>query len=280
MRFKKALILLFPAGLLQGCVAAIGLAGLAAGAAGLTQIVNLARDQFPDIDFNQQAPVEVTYSGGMSSVWNAVIDTLLQEGEQIEFSDKDSGIIRTAESTLNDSNWIEKGLAFSSFKYRYNIVVRSNSRGVGVAVNLAFVEEKVFFANKQKNLPEATNMMRHIFYDALNKKARPQWAKMPDRPDEAIRYAPASREVKGNTSDYTSNSRRNSSDTYSSPQRTGADTVRQAQQALNAAGFDSGRPDGKAGPRTRNAVRKYQKAKGLPISGELDAATLRALGVQ
>lgn len=46
------------------------------------------------------------------------------------------------------------------------------------------------------------------------------------------------------------------------------------------AGFDPGPPDGTLGPKTREALRRYQHTKGLPATGELDAPTLDALGVR
>jgi membrane-bound lytic murein transglycosylase B len=39
------------------------------------------------------------------------------------------------------------------------------------------------------------------------------------------------------------------------------------QTALNARGFDSGTPDGMAGPATRDALRRYQRSVGLPADG-------------
>ncbi|MGI4777569.1 MAG: lytic murein transglycosylase [Janthinobacterium lividum] len=39
------------------------------------------------------------------------------------------------------------------------------------------------------------------------------------------------------------------------------------QRALSASGFDSGEPDGVAGPATRAAVRAYQRSAGLPADG-------------
>jgi len=39
------------------------------------------------------------------------------------------------------------------------------------------------------------------------------------------------------------------------------------QTALNERGFDSGTPDGLAGPATRNALRRYQRSVGLPADG-------------
>lgn len=67
------------------------------------------------------------------------------------------------------------------------------------------------------------------------------------------------------------------------PQTTAPQTptniVRQAQQALNAAGYNVGIPDGRAGRQTLNALRKFQAARHLALSGKFDKATLSALGL-
>jgi photosystem II stability/assembly factor-like uncharacterized protein len=57
------------------------------------------------------------------------------------------------------------------------------------------------------------------------------------------------------------------------------DMVKRAQEALNAAGYDVGTPDGAAGTRTVSAIRGFQADRGIPISGALDDATLTALGL-
>jgi photosystem II stability/assembly factor-like uncharacterized protein len=57
------------------------------------------------------------------------------------------------------------------------------------------------------------------------------------------------------------------------------DTIRRAQQALNAAGYSVGVPDGRAGTKTLTALRKFQVAKRINVTGRFDAATLSALGV-
>jgi peptidoglycan hydrolase-like protein with peptidoglycan-binding domain len=53
--------------------------------------------------------------------------------------------------------------------------------------------------------------------------------------------------------------------------------VRQAQMHLRAAGYYPGPIDGHLGPRTRAALRAYQRAHGLPQTGTLDRATSHAL---
>lgn len=55
--------------------------------------------------------------------------------------------------------------------------------------------------------------------------------------------------------------------------------IRTAQQALNQFGFNAGSIDGIIGNRTRAAIAEFQTSKGLPVSRQLDAATIEALGV-
>lgn len=58
-----------------------------------------------------------------------------------------------------------------------------------------------------------------------------------------------------------------------------ADTVRKVQEALNAAGYDCGTPDGVAGSGTRAAIEKYQTDKALTVTGAITDELLGALGI-
>jgi hypothetical protein len=53
--------------------------------------------------------------------------------------------------------------------------------------------------------------------------------------------------------------------------------VGQAQELLKEAGFNPGPLDGLLGPRTREALRRYQASHGLPETGVLDEATQESL---
>src|SRR2546423_8834946 len=57
------------------------------------------------------------------------------------------------------------------------------------------------------------------------------------------------------------------------------DSVQRAQEALNAAGYHLGEPDGKPGPATTAALKKFQDDRHLPVTGKLDSITLAALGI-
>ncbi|MFS8087417.1 MAG: peptidoglycan-binding protein, partial [Acidobacteriota bacterium] len=57
------------------------------------------------------------------------------------------------------------------------------------------------------------------------------------------------------------------------------DIVRLAQEALERAGYEIGVTDGQLGPRTVAAIKRFQTDRYLPVSGQLDEATIAALGV-
>lgn len=57
------------------------------------------------------------------------------------------------------------------------------------------------------------------------------------------------------------------------------DVVRLAQEALERAGYEIGVADGQMGPRTVAAIKRFQTDRYLTVSGQLDEATVAALGV-
>ncbi len=61
--------------------------------------------------------------------------------------------------------------------------------------------------------------------------------------------------------------------------RSNTATIKRAQEALNAAGYNVGTPDGAAGTRTVATIRKFQADKNIPVSGKLDSVTVSALGL-
>ncbi len=55
--------------------------------------------------------------------------------------------------------------------------------------------------------------------------------------------------------------------------------VTAVQTALNARGYDAGPTDGALGPKTRAAIRGYQSAEGLPVTGQIDQTLLTGLQI-
>jgi peptidoglycan hydrolase-like protein with peptidoglycan-binding domain len=56
-----------------------------------------------------------------------------------------------------------------------------------------------------------------------------------------------------------------------------SDDVRQVQQELQKRGFNVGTVNGVMGTQTKDAVKQFQQAEGLPATGELDQKTKDAL---
>ena len=52
-----------------------------------------------------------------------------------------------------------------------------------------------------------------------------------------------------------------------------------AQQSLKEKGYDAGKPDGRWGPKTEEALRSFQSANGIDATGQLDYPTMVALGI-
>jgi peptidoglycan hydrolase-like protein with peptidoglycan-binding domain len=62
-------------------------------------------------------------------------------------------------------------------------------------------------------------------------------------------------------------------------QQASLDAVRKLQQSLNEKGHDAGKEDGLIGPKTESALRDFQQSQGMQATGEIDAETLTALGI-
>lgn len=57
-------------------------------------------------------------------------------------------------------------------------------------------------------------------------------------------------------------------------------SVKQVQEKLSEQGYDVGPVDGIFGPKTQQALRKFQQDKGVQPTGQIDQQTMAALGIQ
>ena len=55
--------------------------------------------------------------------------------------------------------------------------------------------------------------------------------------------------------------------------------LRKVQQTLNDQGYDVGKVDGKWGPRTSAALKKFQGDHGIEATGQINEQTIAALGI-
>jgi peptidoglycan hydrolase-like protein with peptidoglycan-binding domain len=68
-------------------------------------------------------------------------------------------------------------------------------------------------------------------------------------------------------------------DQTNAPQNLSRGKIRQVQQALDKDGFNTGRADGRWGPKTENAIKQFQQSKQIQSSGQLDQQTVADLGL-
>ena len=54
-------------------------------------------------------------------------------------------------------------------------------------------------------------------------------------------------------------------------------SIHDAQQRLNELGFSVGTPDGRTGTRTKQQLSKFQQSRRIPVTGNLDQATIDEL---
>lgn len=63
------------------------------------------------------------------------------------------------------------------------------------------------------------------------------------------------------------------------PQDMSRGEIRQVQSALDKSGDNVGRVDGHWGPKTKDALNKFQQSKGIQANGQLDQQTVADLGL-
>jgi hypothetical protein len=132
--------------------------------------------------------------------------------------------------------------------------------------------------NGDSNAKTAANTAGHETYatpsHSASANAMPSDNETPPNDNLSNRNAAAG--TANNTNAMVNNNNVNSGDAMQGQDR---DTIREAQRALNEKGFSPGAPDGIMGPHTERALRDFQQAQGLGVTGTLDGQTLSALGV-
>lgn len=101
------------------------------------------------------------------------------------------------------------------------------------------------------------------------------------RASEIARSVPAVRAVRNELTykERSASSMLRSSDSQHVSTTPAAGSVRAMQEALRNKGFDPGPIDGVYGPQTANAVKDYQRAENLEVTGRADSETLGKLGI-
>ena len=129
----------------------------------------------------------------------------------------------------------------------------------------------MFVAAKEKNIPEGSNTMRHIFYRNLNKRLTPVFVRMPDNPSQDIRYSPLTQEAKPSAETDTEKMIKNGSSSRTGNLRQNGSTVESSDQmSQKTSGYNENLHDGTSTVRIRKnyaevKVRPEPSTKNTPI---------------
>jgi len=116
--------------------------------------------------------------------------------------------------------------------------------------------------------------------DTVKEKTSEAWDKTKDKTSDAWDKTKAktsetwdkTKEKSTEAKDKVKDTARDTKDKLAGKMESGAD-IRQAQTALKEKGHDPGPIDGVHGPRTSAALREYQKAENIKVTGRLDSET-------
>ncbi|MCC4243906.1 peptidoglycan-binding protein [Stappia indica] len=172
---------------------------------------------------------------------------------------------------FNDASyWFKKAANFGLADSQYNLGILY-ARGLGLEKNL--VESYKWFALAARQGDRDAGNKRDELANMLSREQLAEARIAVETWKEAPR-APAANQVEFNPA-------------WSVPAEIEApranvsldprEMVMNAQKLLAERGFDPGTPDGQIGPRTREAVRAFQQANGLPVTGAISADLVKAL---
>jgi peptidoglycan hydrolase-like protein with peptidoglycan-binding domain len=139
----------------------------------------------------------------------------------------------------------------------HKLTITAIAAALGLAWTVLPVGAQDTMKNKAERTGEKIENKAERTGDKLENKAERTGETMGDKLDRAVDKTKAkTRELKNKAA-----------------QKMDRGDTRNAQQALQAKGYDPGPIDGVHGPRTSAAIRDFQKAEGLTVTGEMDGET-------
>jgi hypothetical protein len=219
----------------------------------------------PEGGIQENIPPSRTYRAPPQAVRRAVLAVLGDQGYVYE-DNPSAGTIKTEPKSLTDTS----KFAFTGATYHAKLFITFDGSTVTYRAkfdkksNLTMPELNVEF-------PEKENEIRKEFFVALDKRLTPSGAELPQGSSLAV---PASSQgaaaaSAGPTSPTSPPPATKSTVESKNPLSEPMSTL-EMQKILLSLGYEVGQPDGISGRRTVDALRKFQQASKLPVTGSLD----------
>ena len=201
-----------------------------------------------------QSYKEYTFNSGFNTTWLAV-GRVLAADSAIKTIDRQSGVITTDYVSIDTEgpNPVDTALGAKIYKYSHTVTVKKRGRKTKVLVDTSLKMNQMVVYEKNENIPWVEKALRKQLLSRICLELY------------SGKRAKCSVLLKNPTN---------------SPYRPKVDQqLVRAQKALTARGYRPGVADGLWGPKTRKALKAFQKDAQLAVTGKLDGKTQALLGL-
>lgn len=229
----------------------------------------------------ETAPVDrqIAFNASLDRVW-AATQRALSEDDTVKVLDKSSGIMVTEFRTIDakELSLAQTYFLGKTYKSSYTVNVTANGARTDVRVNVKLqAVQLALLAREESNEPVEGYLRKRLFERIA---AQLGGSQTEADPRSAVPVAPAPAPAHR-----AAEPARTAPEPAAAPPRSPGSEVltkegiSKAQLRLKEMGFDPGGTDGVLGPRSVAAIRRFQAAKKLPVTGRLTPETLTALGM-
>lgn len=240
-----------------------------------------------DIPNTYTAPVEHTFAVPYDKAWTGIV-AAISEDNRITTIDRESGLIVTDYITVDKKILTVSATASFDWPYKVRYSVRLlalSPEKTSVGIEAGLMMEKFALYKQERNVDWFEAYLRQDLFRKICKNLYRKESQCDGLfPDYYISLGTCPGLRGPVVVDEETMQPEEKAIARQAPQpprvsKVPGKSVKQAQQALADAGFNPGPVDGKIGARTRSALMAFQQVKGMSGSGELDQATLMALGL-
>lgn len=222
------------------------------------------------------------FDASVDRVWPAAQQALVED-ETVKVLDRSSGVIVTEFRAIDAKELSLAQTYFLGKTYKSSYTVNLMPAGAGgteVRVNVKLQAVQLALLAREEANEVVEGYLRKRLFERIDANLARSGGMAPTAPavaQPASAPTPPQEADRGKQAD--AEQRIPPAMRQSPPVALTKEVVVKAQRRLKELGFDPGSADGSLGPRSVAAIRRFQAARKLPITGQLTDDTLQALGV-
>ncbi len=224
---------------------------------------------------------QASYNASLDKVWGAA-QRALSEDDTVKVLDKSSGIMVTEFRTIDakELSLAQTYFLGKTYKHSYTVnFIPASSARTDVRVNVKLQAVQLVLLSREESNEAVEGYLRKRLFDKIAAQLGQGTALAPEAQTPPAAAAAAPRPMEGSRPVQEPTTSRAVTVPDAEPAVNTKEAIARAQVRLKELGFDPGGADGVLGPRSIAAIRKYQTAKKLPVTGRLTPETLNSLGV-